>query len=165
MKILSAVTESEVWDHWKAVENFSHDDFRSDIREPLPDDVNWHLAEIEPQDLDRLFIISSSDWTDISGGTFRVLDVASRLNLASEDENTLRIANDIKGKITFFQCGGDLDTKLIAVTNSTDSVITFIEGNRRSVVFAVNQMLVGQIIYIGISPQIKNYKWVVASFR
>jgi hypothetical protein len=167
VKILYDVTQSEVWNHWKKIENFTDDNFRTDIRDPLPNDLTWHIAEVEWQDFDRMFIISSGDWTDISGGTFRLAEVASRFDLPTADNHTKRISDDIRRKIKYLKSGGQLDSRLIAVTNSSklDGPITFIEGNRRSVTFAVCQKLVGLNIYVGVSPKINDYPWAKASFR
>src|SRR5258708_1799060 len=120
MKELQEVLQSDVWQHWKKVEKCSDDNFRTDIRNPLPNDLTWYLAEIEEKDLNQLFIISSSDWTDISGRTFRVLNVVNNLNQQSNNTDTKRISVDIKEKMEFLDKGGELDTCLIAVTHSHD---------------------------------------------
>ena len=166
MKKLHEVLQFDVWQHWMSIENCSNLDFRSDIRDPLPEDLTWYLAEIEEEDLNRLFIISSDDWTDISGGTFRVLDVVNRLNLRSENPDTQRIINDIRKKMKFLDSGGELDTRLIAVTNCPDlgGPFTLIEGNRRTVTFCVRKAIVGCQIFVGTSPAIISYGWARQSF-
>ena len=55
-----------------AVENIADPNFRGDIRDPLPTDLNWYLAEIQKSDVDSMFILSSDDWANVSGGSFRV---------------------------------------------------------------------------------------------
>lgn len=167
MKKIRSVTQDDVWQHWMRVENFSKPNFRGDIRDPLPNDLSWSLAEIEEHDASSMFIISSGDWTDISGGTFRVLDVASRLNAQSDNADTRRLASDIKKKCDHLSKGGELDSKLIAVTHDTalNGPITFIEGNRRSVAFTVNKSLIGKLIFVGASPSIVTYKWAQMTYR
>lgn len=64
-KLQEEIPQEEVWQHWMRVEGFSYSDFRRDIRDPLPGDLVWYLAEIEERDIGRLFIILSCDWTDI----------------------------------------------------------------------------------------------------
>ncbi len=166
MKKLKEVLQSEVWQHWMNVENFSNLDFRSDIRNPLPEDMTWYLAEIEEKDLAHLFIISSGDWADISGGTFRVLDVVNRFNLLSDNNDTQRISKDIRRKMDFLITGGELNKRLIAVTDNQDlsRPFTIIEGNRRSVTFCLLNTIVGCQIFIGTSPDIINYIWAKKSF-
>lgn len=166
MKKIHEVLQIDVWKHWMKVENFTNFNFRSDIRNPLPKDLTWYLAEIEEEDLNQLFIISSGDWADISDGTFRVLDVVSRLNLRSDNPDTQRIANDIHKKVEFLNTGRKLDTQLIAVTNSPDldGPFTIIEGNRCSVALCVCTAIVGCQIFIGTSSDIINYKWAKKSY-
>lgn len=148
------------------VEGFSTSDFRSDVRDPLPGDLTWYLAEIERRDLNELFVISSGDWTDISGGTFRLLDVVSRLKLSSEDLDTQRIVNDIAKKTEFLDSGNEFDTRFIAVTNCPDlsGPFTFIEGNRRSVALCARRDIVARQIFVGTSPSIVDYTWARKSF-
>lgn len=166
MKYLNLVLPQNVWDHWKKIENHSELNFRSDIRDPLPENLTWHLAEIEEKDLNQLFIISSSDWTDISGGTFRVIDIVNRFNLPSDNLDTQRITKDIRKKIEFLKCGNELDTKLISVTNSPNlsGPFTLIEGNRRSIALSLLNTIVGCQIFLGVSPEIINYNWAKKSF-
>lgn len=166
MKKLQEISQEEVWQHWKRVEGFDYPDFRNDIRSPLPEDLTWYLAEVEEEDIDRLFIISSSDWTDITGGTFRVADVVKRLQRQSSNSDTQRLSEDIQKKIMFLDAGGELDTKLIAVTHCPELTgpFTFIEGNRRSVALCARLDLVGRRIFVGTSPAIKHYTWAKKSF-
>lgn len=161
MKKLCKVLQSDVWEHWKKVEKFEKDNFRNDIRGPLPKDLDWYLAEIEEDDLNRLYIISSDDWSDISRGTFRVLEVVNRLYDNTENQDTNRISLNIKSKLDFISSGGELDTFLIAVTDKIDmsGPITFIEGNRRSIAFCSIRKIVGNQIYIGVSSDVTKYIW------
>ena len=137
MKIITRVSQDEVWDHWMAVENTTDANFRGDIRSPLPNDLNWYLAEVQKSDIDSMFILSSGDWYNMSGGSFRVNDVVSRFDLDLEDQDSVRIMEDIRSKIAFLESGKLLDSKLIAVTHDSalNGPFTFIEGNRRSVAF------------------------------
>ncbi|MBI5938325.1 MAG: hypothetical protein HY850_10825 [Betaproteobacteria bacterium] len=166
MKKLQEILQEDVWQHWMRVENFDYLDFRSDIRGPLPEDLTWYLAEIEEKDINQLFIISSSDWADITGGTFRVADVVGRLHLQSSNPDTQRLSEDIQKKMMFLEAGGELDTKLIAVTNCPElkGPFTFIEGNRRSVALSARMDIVGRRIFVGTSPAIKDYGWAKKSF-
>ena len=166
MKKIQDASHEDVWQHWMRVEKSADPNFRSDIREPLPKDLTWCLAEIEGGDVDKMFIISSSDWADISGSSFRVSDVASRLNNVSSNKESQRIATDINKKLAYLADGHELDTKLIAVTHD-DSLIgpfTFIEGNRRSVVFTINKSMVGKQIFVGVSSKITEYIWAKKTY-
>ena len=161
MKIINEVEQSEVWKHWAMTETHIKPELRSEIRDPLPDDMKWYTGRIEKSDIENMYIISSSDWTDISNGSFLVADVASRLDLPTENPDTKRISDNIREKILFLKSGGILDTKLIAITNCSElkGPFVFIEGNKRSVTFAVLNTLVDSEIFIGISPEITDYVW------
>jgi hypothetical protein len=82
MRAVRQVLKDEVWAHWKRVEKHASDDLRSDIRRSLPSDLSWSLCEVQPQDIEQFFIISSDDWADITGRTFRAVEVAARLRPA-----------------------------------------------------------------------------------
>ncbi len=166
MKIVKEVSQSAVWDHWTQVETHIEPRLRGEIRDPLPADMKWYIGRIEKSDIDDMYVISSSDWEDISNGSFRVSEVASRLSLSTENTDTKRINNNIREKITFLESGGVLDTKLIAVTNCPEfkGPFVFIEGNKRSVAFAVSDTLVDSEIFIGISPDISDYVWARFTF-
>ncbi len=136
-------------------------DFRSDIRSKLPTDLTWYECEVEQQDIDRLFIISSNDWSDISGGSFRVADVAARLELSSADTYTAWIASEIRGKIGHVTSGNQLDTRVVAITDSPSlfGPFTLIEGNRRSVTFLLCCTFVGSKISVGYSSVVVDCVW------
>ena len=167
MHLIQQVKQDDVWEHWKRIENHNSPNFRSDIRDPLPKNLTWSLCEVQPQDIDHLFIISSDDWSDISGGTFRISEVAARIDSHSNDDNSIRIANDIRKKISFLESGGQLDSKLIIVTDSPKLTcpFTIIEGNRRCVAFYQRNALVGCSVFIGFSPEIVNYCWARHTYR
>ncbi len=167
MRIIRQVSDDNVWQHWMKVEGHQKSDFRADIRDPLPNSLRWYIAKIEEGDISKLFIISSEDWTEISNGSFRVQEVANRINIKNGNKDTQRISSDIKRKLEFTRGGGILDNFLIAVTDSLklDGPFTFIEGNRRSVTFVINSTIIGCEIFIGISPDIRGYKWASQSYR
>ena len=161
MRIIQQVIQNEVWEHWQRIENDHSPNFRSDIRDPLPVDLTWSLCEIQPHDIDHLFIISSDDWSDISGGTFRVADVAARLDSHSNNEDSIKIASNIRNKINYLNSGEQLDSRLILVTDSPSLTgpFTLIEGNKRCVTFALRNTLAGKSFFVGCSPKIVDYWW------
>ncbi len=161
MYLIHHVTQDDVWEHWKRVENHNSTNFRSDIRDPLPTDLTWSFCEFQPYDIDHLYIISSDDWTDISGGTFRVSDVAPRIASPSNCNDSIRIASDIRNKISHLESGNQLDSRLILVTDSPSLTgpFTLIEGNKRCVAFYLRETLIGCSVFVGSSPNIKSYFW------
>lgn len=167
VKMISQVSQAEVWKHWMDVEKTINPNFRSDIRDPLPTDLNWYLAEIQKSDIDSMFILSSGDWHYISGESYRVKDVVARLDLNLADRHSVRITKDIQNKIAFVESGRSLDSKLIAVTHDAalNGPFTLIEGNRRAVAFTYLGSMIGSEIYIGVSESIENYSWACKSYR
>lgn len=150
------------------VELTTDPNFRSDLRDPLPADTKWYLAEVEAADIDSLYIISSTgQWTDISGGTFLVKEVAERLNLPSDHPYTIRIGDDIRRKLDYLNQGGPLDTRLIVVTESSDfsGRFTLIEGNKRAVAFLLRDQLVGCHFYVGVSHSMTEYHWARSTYQ
>ncbi len=173
MRIVRSVTQDEVWDHWFRTENYGCykpltgeslkqeiENWRSDIKSPLPSDTRWHEAVIEQADVSRLFIISSDDWADISGYTFLVSFVAENLNAAFSNKGS-----DIKKKLSFLESGGALDTRLILVSDKVSGPFTVIEGNRRAVALLCLNKLVETRIYLGISRGITDYVWSRYAYR
>ena len=157
---LHKVTENVVWDHWKMVEGFHESDFRSDIRDPLPMNIEWFLVRIEHSDIQKLYVISSDDWGELSRTNYLVESVAKNINIInSPNKDTLRIQSDIIEKIKLLKSGATLDTKLILVTDDYDGLFTIIEGNRRAVAFLLTNQLVGIEVYLGITKDISKYHW------
>ena len=161
MKALHEISQAVVWKHWKQLENATAWNIHADIRDPLPADTQWYSAEIEPEDIDSMYVISSGDWLNIAGNSFSVKNVLKRLNMPTHNENTKRISDDIRQKIAHLNSGGKLDSRLIAVTESKgfDGSFTFIDGNRRSISFLETNTLIGTNIYLGVSSSMKKYKW------
>lgn len=167
MRPVRKVSQNDVWGHWRRVESHASPDFRSDIRDKLPANLTWFLCEVEHQDADRLFIISSDNWMDISGERFRVADVVGRLDTPSVNTDTVRIGDDIRRKIAHVNSGGQLDPRLIVITDSPSlfGPFTLIEGNRRAVTFQRCGTLVGSSIYVGHSPAVVDCVWARHTYR
>ena len=165
--------QSKVWDHWFRIENLDRystltrstleseiNNWRSDIKSPLPRDIAWYEAEVEEGDINLLYIISSDDWSDISKKSFLVTTVSGFLHSIHTNNDSIRIAENIREKIRFLESGGSFDTKFIGVSENYTSPFTLLEGNRRAVALCRLNRLVGVRIYLGISQAIKSYLWV-----
>lgn len=155
MKILREVDETEVLDHWKQVEGFSSDDFRTDIRDPLPNDMNWYIAEIESEDIENIFIISSTDWLNVSP-TYRLAEVVDTLSSGKIDE---KIPNILEKRELYRKNIDSLDRLFIYVAPNLNGNYTIIEGNKRSVALQDLNLLVRNKIYLGLSEGISGYWW------
>ena len=160
MQSLRQIAEQEVWEIWRQVEGHSSPIFRTDIRDCLPNNLIWHLCKVQEEDIDRVYIISSDDWADISGGSFLVTSVTQRIDLPSSNQNRQRIAQNITDKIDFMRSGGHLDTRLIAITDSASlyGPFTLIEGNKRAVAFIRMKVFVGSSVLVGYSPCVVDCK-------
>ncbi len=167
MRPLRQVSEPEVWDHWRTVEHHLSADFRSDIREKLPTNLVWYLCQIEKEDVPKFFIISSDDWMDISGSLFQVVEVLRRLREPSGNAQPQRIAQYIRNMVALLESGQQLDTRLIAITDSPSlfGPFTLLEGNKRSVAFAETNGLIGCEAYIGSSPCVAECVWTRHTYR
>ena len=115
----------------------------------------------------QVYIISSEDWKDISDNTYKALEVARRLGIFSKDADSERLAGDIRRKIAFLDSGGQLDTRLIAVTDSASLVgpYTLLEGNRRLIAFITRNSFQGNKIYLGYSPDVRHYWWARKTYK
>jgi hypothetical protein len=165
MKVFNSISEQAVWNHWRVVEHYSNTDFRKDIRGKLPKNMIWAKAEIEDKDLDKLFIISSDDWKDISAGTFSVNNVVKNIFTQSDNKDTQRISKNIQDKIKYITDGNKLDTALFLVSQTPNGPFTIIEGNKRSVVFSLMDTIVGCNAFLGVSPEINKYWWARYTFK
>ncbi|MBI1313555.1 hypothetical protein GC176_19870 [bacterium] len=160
------VAEQEVWAAWKEMEQHSNDDFRGDIRNPLPEDLNWVKCSFDGGDASRLWIISSDDWRSLNESDFRLPGAVAGLNRPKADANFVRHRTKIVQIADAITRGGSVDSRLIAVTNCLDAgPVTFIEGNHRAVAYHALNQLGHCEIYLGIHPSIQSYCWARKSFE
>ena len=163
MKIIKKVSQDDVLNHWKSVEGFTTDDFRSDIRDPLPTDLDWALAVVEESDVDLLFVISSDDWRKegLCIPNFKLATVVANYSRTSSPDGKYA---DIRVKEMLFASDlKALDTKLFLVAPSINGPFTLIEGNKRAIALSKLGKLVGLETFCGISPEIKGYHWARCS--
>jgi hypothetical protein len=159
MKIIQKIEQNKVWDHWKKVEKFSDDNFRSDIRNPLPSDLMWFQAKIEDIDLEKIYIISSDDWKldKLCEPDFRLISA-----IISYQVSTHNVAKygDIRRKEFILKNNLNIiDTKLIIVAPCKAGPFTIIEGNKRAVALGSIGKIVDIEIFLGISSGITDYCW------
>lgn len=178
MRIIKITDQNEVWEHWyKTEKNEQYKrlkeeelrqkilNWRDDIKKPLPNNLNWYLAEIEIADIDKIYIISSDDWNDISKFTFLAKSVSENFNNVFLNQDSIRISDNIKNKVSFLSNGGEMDTKFILVTDNIYGPYTILEGNKRTVTLLYLNKLIGTNIYLGVSERIKDYIWARYMYR
>lgn len=159
MKIIKNVSQDDVWNYWKTVEGFTTDDFRLDIRKPLPDDLDWVLAIVEKEDVDSFFIISSDDWKQekLCNPDFKLITAITNYSNTPSSNGKY---GDIRTKELLLSSDQNaLDTKLILVSPSKRGPFTIIEGNKRAIALGKLRKIVGLEVFCGISPSIKDYLW------
>ena len=160
MKIIKSVTQGEVFGHWERVEK---DVFyqRGELISPLVSygNVHWSLVEVEEKDTDLLFIISSDDWCrdGLCNPNFKLTTAVSNYKRLPHPSGKLK--NIYEKEVVLERDLNALDTKLVLVSINTDGPFTIIEGNKRAVALGKLDRLVGLEVYLGISPNIKNYVW------
>ena len=113
------------------------------------------MAEIEEKDIERIFIISSDDWRNITQ-SFRLLDTVKSLNSLKDDG---KVKNILAKKAIYQRDIDSLDRRFILVSLSVNGNFTIIEGNKRALALLSMNELVGNQIYLGVSSKIRNYVW------
>lgn len=164
MEISRDAQQDEVWNHWKTVEGWTDDTFRSDIRDRLPPDLIWFLTRLEIEDINSLFIISSDDWKDerLCDPNFKLMTAITNF---SNTQSSCGKYGDIHRKEALLSSNQNgLNTKLILVSSSQEGPFTIIEGNRRAVALGKLGMLVGLDVFCGISTGVNDYYWARYSF-
>ncbi len=167
MKVVQNVTWEDVQNHWSRTESWPTPDARSAITSLLPTGTSWHLCQIELEDLERLYIISSDNWTGVSTGTFQVTAVASHVASMQGASAVDPIARKILGQVAHLDADGELPSGLVAVTDdpTLNGRFTFIEGNHRAVACLRAGILVGASIFVGVSPLMGAYHWARHTYR
>jgi len=159
MRIIRKVNQDEVWTHWKKVENFNNDNFRSDIRDPLPLDLNWYLSILESTDINKIYVISSDDWKNefLCVPDFKLLTALSNYKLFNY--NIGKYKNICEKEALFKNDKNVLDKKFIIVAPKQDGPFTVIEGNKRMIALANLGVLSDIEVFLGLSSRINDYKW------
>lgn len=134
---------------------------RQPMVDPLPNDTEWYVIDFNKDDLNRTFIVPSSDWLPLTNNTFHILEALK--NVESNLDHADRI-REIKAATD----NGNVSKNLILVASSSESLFTIIEGNHRAVAFASKALensgeAIVEEIFLGISPQMKSYIWYIES--
>lgn len=163
MQIIKSVTENEVFEHWKKVEKIvTWPGRRTNIVSIFKNykDLTWYFGEIQIDDLNNMFIISSNDWK-IDGLCVPDFKLSTAIsNFIGSPTNKTAKHKDIELKQGIFKSNiNGLDKTMIMVAPNKFGPFTIIEGNKRSVALGSLQELLGLKIYLGISSNFSNYIW------
>ena len=166
MKIIKSVSQGEVFGHWEKIEKRSIWQ-RSDIVFPLVAyaDLAWGLAEIEAEDINRLYICSSDDW-QTEGLCYPDFKLVTAIENYKKSNFSYGKYADIKAKEDIFAKNPNgLDTKFVLVADAVAGPYTIIEGCKRCVALGKLDKLIGNKVYLGISSSIKSFVWARHMYR
>lgn len=156
MRIIRECSQKEVLDHWRALYNYKTVFFRCDILEKLPNDLKWFEVEIQPDDLEKIFIISSGDWAEAGiTVTFKVVEVVDYLKKGVSDDRIM--PSILEKKRTYEDDINAIDRKFILVSPTLEGNYTILDGNKRAVALQSIDKLVGNVVYLGVSESIRKY--------
>lgn len=150
-----------VTDHWRIVERWpDNKPLRTDIlNQEFPGNPVWLNAEIEADDIDKLFLISVYDFGPFSKQTWRIRTTAENFSSGFYDkEHSPRFEWLLRNQETF-------DTLLVVVSDSFNGPFTLIDGNHRAVVLLTLNRLIGTRIYLGIHVDFKNYSYANQAYK
>jgi len=97
----------------------------------LPEDRQWWDLELEPADVEQVRVFPRAQWRKISGGNFKVLEVAARIRRLKETEPNAFVDKiaDICSKLQSDQPKG----MIILLGLDEFRPVTLLEGNHRFV--------------------------------
>lgn len=136
------------------------------VRQPMidliPSDTQWYVTDFNRGDLNRTFIVPSSDWLPITNNSYSVSEAVKNVGSNLDHADRIRKIKDCAN-------GENVSKNLILVASSPESLFTVIEGNHRVVAFVSEVLnntetnMIVEEIFLGISPQMKNYIWHIES--
>lgn len=99
-----------------------------ELFENFPNDVQWHIALLTPEDLRQVKYIAYDYWKELTGGSRLAIDAAKNIQAGKEifnqsNERFLSVAENIKNGIKF--------PRLIFLASDESASIVVIEGHLR----------------------------------
>ncbi len=143
--------------HWKEAERIPDDlvNWEFEVRSKLPYLVAWFRCKIEKGDIEKIYVISSDDWQELTQ-SFKIVDAAKQIGKTPKNS----LARSIMEKKRFYeQKSRSQDRFLILVSPTIAGNYTIIEGNKRAIALLSLKKLVGSQVYLGVSPKIRDYYW------
>ena len=160
MKILSKTHEQDMLDHWRACEGIPADTpVRHDIfHDRFPRETTWHVAEIEAEDIDNLFMISVHDFGPISRQTWRVSVAAQNyLDGFTDNDHILRIRKLLDRD--------HFDPRVIAVSHAANGPYTILDGNHRAIILHSRGELIEKTCFLGLHAGIRHFDHAGMAYR
>ena len=98
-----------------------------DIFRGFPNDVEWHRTALERSDLEQVKYIAWDYWSELSGGTRRVLETVKRIKLGIIDEAESKGFRSVSAALR----QGAKFPELILVRQWEESALVLLEGHVR----------------------------------
>jgi hypothetical protein len=114
----------------------------------------WFEAEVQATDLERLYLIGSSDLREIFG-SYRLSEIAR----TAEGNDRFNHMVRIRGLVADLRRGRTFE-RAILVAESGEGPFVIIDGNHRCLAYHCEQCLAGQAVYLGMATDlISRYAW------
>jgi len=131
----------------------------------LPEDRQWWEIELEPADIDHVSVFPRAHWVRLSGGDFRVQNIANRVRPNVQGRSQDRFAAKMWAIMSGIQSGTDLGSVIFIGVNDHRRLVV-LEGNHRLVAsllgpgkIPASMRLVG-----GFSPHMERCCWYKTNF-
>jgi hypothetical protein len=153
-----------------ATENYTRENLllnefdRAPIIDRLPTDLSWYIGELEPSDIDNLYVIPAFDWYMDAGPDFKIPECLNQLKPGRGFE----ISDTFKGTIDHYskvenilKSEGKNIGKLTVISTNLSGPYTLVDGNHRALALYKQGRLAGTKIFLGVSSSVITSKWSV----
>ena len=127
----------------------------SDVWRKLPEGTCWFACQLEPSDIEKIFVYGGREWKD-AFGTFS-LNAVAQANLAQDDRHQHKSRIE---RLMHTLATGHKFRALALTAFSADGPFVMIDGSHRAAAMLRLGILAGQSCYVGFHQQIgKDYAW------
>lgn len=155
MRIGRAVDwETDVFAAWRRSAD-GDESPNSDVWSTLPPGVCWFNCRIEPEDIEKIYVIGSFDWNEVFG-TYGLRSIAAT---SCDEDDSFRHKSRINAIRNAMAVGRGFEP-IILTAFSGDGPFVIIEGNHRAVAMMQLGILTGQPVFIGFHKKIgSEFNW------
>jgi hypothetical protein len=128
---------------------------------PYLEKIKWIEAEIEQKDISEFYVISSIDWLGFSN-SYSLEEICFRYTKKTYhnlNDFTLKKILKIDGIQNAVYSEESIDLHPIALSRQIEGYFTIIDGCHRAVALQSINKLVGNTVYLGISPFLTCYRY------
>ena len=139
---------------------------RNDIVDAtFPRDAAWFTAEVEPDDVDRMFMIRVPDFNTMSKGSWQIRPAAEyfaeTFSTGMYDPQYPYNADKMRKLLAWSDRQA---SRAILVSDTGQGPTTILDGNHRLVLLQHENALVGASVYIGLHAAMRGYNRAMPSF-